>query len=235
MSATGIRELIASGDIRTVFHAVVDLRTREVIGYEALSRFPDEGARPPSAWFAEAAEAGMREQLELAAISTAVRACVPLPATTFLALNCSPSTVAGVDLGAVVAPVPLERLVLDIAEDAAVAEFLEVGDLIESLRTKGVRIALDDTGAGFVSLRHMLGVRPDFIKIGLEITRHIDTQVTNQAFASALCAFADRIGAGTIAEGIETGAELSMLANLGVDAGQGYLFGVPKPAEAFVG
>ncbi len=233
MSGNGIAELIANGQLRTVFHPVVDLRSLQVIGYEALSRFPDHGARPPSEWFAEAAATGMREQLEVAAISTAVRSAEPLPTDTFLALNCSPSTATSVDLARLVAPVPLERLVLDIAEDAAVAEFAEVGELIEALRKQGVRIALDDTGAGFVSLRHMVGVRPDFIKIGLEITRNVDTEVTNQAFASALCAFGERMGASTIAEGIETEPELAMLANLGVAAGQGYLFGVPQPAEAF--
>ena len=233
MSGGRIEELIAHGELRTVFHPVVDLLSREVIGYEALSRFPDAETRSPSAWFAEAAHAGLRQQLEAAAIRTAAKSCAPLPTDTFLGLNCSPTTVARGDLRALVDPIPLDRLVIDIAEDAAVAEFPEVGDAIETLRLQGVRIALDDTGVGFVSLRHMVGVRPDYIKIGLEITRRVDSEVTNQAFASALCAFSARIGASTIAEGIETEAELEALASLGVHAGQGYLFGVPQPAEAF--
>jgi EAL domain-containing protein (putative c-di-GMP-specific phosphodiesterase class I) len=233
MSRTRIEGLIASGGLRTVFHPVVRLVSRDIIGFEALSRFPDEGERPPSAWFAEAVEAGMRSELEAAAIATAVRSSWPLPAHAFVALNGSPRTVVEGELRKLVGPLRLDRVVLDIAEDAAVDEYPEFGPAIEALRRDGLRIALDDTGAGFVSLRHVVGVRPDYIKIGLEVTRGIDKDVANQAFASALCAVAARIGAVTIAEGIETDSELVMLASLGVYAGQGYLFGMPASAETF--
>jgi EAL domain-containing protein (putative c-di-GMP-specific phosphodiesterase class I) len=228
-----IEELLAGGGLRTVFHPVIKLATRRLIGYEALARFPDKGARPPNEWFADAVKAGLRTELEVAAIRLAVEARITLPPGPFLALNISPRTAVDVDLHEVVAPIPLSEIVLDINEDTMVDEFEEFGHAIEDLRSEGLRVALDDTGAGFVSLRHVVGLRPDFIKIGIEICRDVDTQVPNQAVASALCAFASRMGALTVAEGIETEAELEVLVGLGVDTGQGYLFGHPQPAESF--
>jgi EAL domain-containing protein (putative c-di-GMP-specific phosphodiesterase class I) len=227
-----IEELLASGGLRTVFHPVIELVTRDAVGYEALARFPDKGARPPSAWFADAVAAGMRADLEMAAIRAAVDAAKILPEHAFLAFNVSPHTALERDLREVLGSIPLSRVVLDITEHA-VDEFESLGTGLEEMRKEGLRIALDDTGAGFMSLRDVVGVRPDLIKIGLEICRGIDTNIANQAVASALCAFAKRMGTLTIAEGIETEEELKELIGLGVDAGQGYLFGWPQPAESF--
>lgn len=230
-----IGELLEGGGIRAVFHPVVELSSRRAIGFEALARFPDEGARPPSAWFADAAVAGLRSELEVAALRAAVRSSAPLPRDTFVALNLSPRTAVEADLRSLLAPLPFERVVLDINEGAAADEFEEFGEAIGDLRRQGLRIALDDTGEGFVSLRHVVGISPDLIKIGLEIIRDVDTSISNQAVASALCAFASRMGATTVAEGIETEAELRELVALGVEIGQGYLFGRPQPAEHFAG
>jgi EAL domain-containing protein (putative c-di-GMP-specific phosphodiesterase class I) len=232
---TRIEELLGGGGLRAVFHPVIKLATRRLIGYEALARFPDKGARPPNEWFADAATAGLRSELEVAAIRTAVEARSMLPPGPFLALNVSPRTAVEADLRGALGAVPLKEIVLDINEDIVVDEFEEFGHAIDDLRAEGLRVALDDTGEGFVSLRHVVGLRPDFIKIGLEICRDIDTLVPNQAVASALCAFARRMGAQTVAEGIETEAELEELVHLGVDTGQGYLFGHPQPAEHFAG
>jgi EAL domain-containing protein (putative c-di-GMP-specific phosphodiesterase class I) len=228
-----IQELLDSGDLRVVFHPLIKLATRRLMGYEALARFTDKGARPPNEWFADAALAGMRTELEIAAIRVAILERTKLPPGPFLALNISPRTAVEAGLRAVLGSVPLSEVVLDINEDTMVDEFEEFGHAIDDLRSEGLRVALDDTGAGFVSLRHVVGLRPDFIKIGLEICRDIDKQVPNQAVASALCAFAQRMGAQTVAEGIETESELDVLVGLGVDLGQGYIFGRPQPAEYF--
>lgn len=225
-----IEELLAGNELRIVFQPLVDLATGRTIGHEALARFPDKGATSPTQWFVDATAAGLRTELEAAAITLAVASAVNLPSDTFLALNASPSTAIAVDLRSVLEPIGLARVILEITELAAVVEFPKIERAIEDLRRDGLRIALDDTGAGYVSLRHVIGVRPDLIKIDMNITRSVDSDVTNQAVASALCSFADRMGALVVAEGIETEAEREMLLSLGVVAGQGYLFGHPAPA-----
>jgi EAL domain-containing protein (putative c-di-GMP-specific phosphodiesterase class I) len=236
VAATGTAELEAllrDHSLRIVFHPVIDLETLQTIGFEALARFPDDGARSPATWFADAEAAGMIAELEIEAIRTAVSDASVLPADAFISLNASPSTAASALLREALGGIALSRIVLEIKEGAVVEGFLEFQAAIDALRADGVRIALDDAGTGFVSLRHVMGVRPDFIKIDNDITRDIDTEVTNQAVALALHAFAQRSGSTTIAEGIETEAELAMLKSFGVPLGQGYHFGRPQSAESF--
>jgi EAL domain-containing protein (putative c-di-GMP-specific phosphodiesterase class I) len=228
-----VERLLGYGGLRVVFHPVVRLATREPIGFEALARFPDEGRRPAAAWFADAERAGLRSELEIAAVRTAVAARAALPPGLFIAFNLSPRTAAERDLREALASVPLDEVVLDVNEDTAVDEYEVYGHAVEELRRDGVRVALDDTGVGFVSLRYVIGVHPDLIKIGMDICRNIDALVPSQALASAICAFAERMGAQTVAEGVETEAELEELVRLGVESGQGYLFGRPQPAESF--
>ncbi|HLI44316.1 MAG TPA: EAL domain-containing protein, partial [Acidimicrobiales bacterium] len=97
------------------------------------------------------------------------------------------------------------------------------------LRDSGVRVALDDTGSGLVSLRQLLDIQADIIKIDTDVVRGIDTDVTKQAIAFALKSLAERSGAVSLAEGVETEEEAEMLESLGIEAAQGYLFGRPAP------
>jgi EAL domain-containing protein (putative c-di-GMP-specific phosphodiesterase class I) len=96
----------------------------------------------------------------------------------------------------------------------------------------GVHLAIDDAGAGFSSLRHVLRLEPDLIKLDKSITRNIDKRVRHQSLAAALLTFADGTSASIVAEGIETEAELATLKKLGVPYGQGYYLGRPEPLFA---
>ncbi|MGH8171867.1 MAG: EAL domain-containing protein, partial [Rhodanobacteraceae bacterium] len=93
----------------------------------------------------------------------------------------------------------------------------------------GVRLAIDDAGAGFASLRHVLRLEPDFIKLDMSITHGIDAQIRHQSLASALLTFANGTSASIVAEGIETQGELDTLRRLGVTYGQGHYLGFPGP------
>jgi EAL domain-containing protein (putative c-di-GMP-specific phosphodiesterase class I) len=101
-------------------------------------------------------------------------------------------------------------------------------DLARS-RAQGVRIAADDTGAGYSGLQHLLRLRPNVVKLDIALTRHIDEDPARRALASALVTFADEIGAALVAEGVETVGELRALRALGIAAAQGYLLGRPGP------
>jgi EAL domain-containing protein (putative c-di-GMP-specific phosphodiesterase class I) len=100
---------------------------------------------------------------------------------------------------------------------------------LDGLRSQGVRVAVDDTGAGYAGLAHILRLRPDIIKLDIDLTRGIDADPVRRALAASLVAFGGDIGATITAEGIETGEELEALRTLGVTCGQGYYLARPGP------
>jgi len=100
---------------------------------------------------------------------------------------------------------------------------------LQPLRKNGMRLAVDDAGAGYSGLQHILQIRPDLIKLDMTLTRHINLDPARKALASALVAFARDTGSGIIAEGVETASELETLRGLGIEKAQGYFLGRPTP------
>jgi EAL domain-containing protein (putative c-di-GMP-specific phosphodiesterase class I) len=214
------------------FQPIVELSGETVLGFEALARFPGEQDPSPRRWFLAADALGMRHELELAAAASSLRQLDLLPDHAFVALNVSPITAGGAGMRQLLEEVDPTRVVLEVKEDASVVEYPRYSAAIEALRDHGVRIALDDTGTGNVGLQHLLDVRPDVLKIDTEVTRDIDRDPARQAIASAFGSLADRAGALSLAEGVETVEELDMLRSLGIGASQGFLFGRPELLDA---
>jgi EAL domain-containing protein (putative c-di-GMP-specific phosphodiesterase class I)/CheY-like chemotaxis protein len=209
---------------------IVDLGSRETVGFEALARFRSLPPRPPNEWFAEAAALELGTQLELATIERAIALLPALPETVYLSVNCSHRTVAVADL------LPLleadaKRLVVEITEHEPVEDYDQLASSLQPLRDLGVRIAIDDAGAGYASLRHTLALGPDIVKVDISLTRSIDMDRGRRALTSALISFADEMDMTIIAEGIETEAELTTLLELGVRFGQGYHLAEPAALE----
>lgn len=223
-----IEELLAGDRLTMVFQPIVDLATNKVAGNEALARFDTEPVRSPDVWFAEAKEVGLGEQLELAAISSAVGQIDGLPPDTFLAINASPETVVSPYFQAALRGASPERLALEITEHARVDDYDALLAALAPLRRAGTRLAVDDAGAGFSSFRHILRLEPEIIKLDIEITHDIDSDPVRQALATALVTFGSTLGATIIAEGVETEAELETLKAMGVACGQGFLLGRPR-------
>jgi EAL domain-containing protein (putative c-di-GMP-specific phosphodiesterase class I) len=224
-----VESLPADGSIRVVFQPIVDLATTKVIGYEALARFPGDSSVSPRTWFAEAAEVGLLLEIEMTAIRAALAHLERLPKDAFISVNVSPETAGSEELREVLASVDPSRVVLEITENAAAGDYEEVSEAVGALRAIGVRIALDDTGSGTVSFNSLFDVHADIIKIDIDVTHGIASDPMKEAMASALKALADRLGAMSLAEGIETAEELNLLRGVGVQAGQGYFFGRPEP------
>jgi EAL domain-containing protein (putative c-di-GMP-specific phosphodiesterase class I) len=210
-----------------VFQAVVRIADRTIVGYEALTRFRD-GTRP-DVRFLEAHAAGMSVRLETACLAEQIDAATWLPQGTWLSLNVSPA------LATAVVPLvaSLERadrdIVLEITEHVEIGDYKVLVDALDLVRGKA-RLAVDDAGAGYAGLRHILELRPQFVKLDLSLVRNIDADPARQAMVAGMAHFANDSGCELIAEGIETEAELEELIRLGVGLGQGYLFGKPGPA-----
>ncbi|GAW40631.1 Phytochrome-like protein cph2 [Brevundimonas sp. SH203] len=227
---------LAAGQPTMVYQPVFRLSDRSVDGAEALARFQIEPVRSPDQWFAEAAENGLRTQLELQAVANAITGFERLFSETAacLKVNVSPQTMMDDDVASVLAAAPATRLVLEITEHEHVEDYPALLQALEPLRERGVRVAVDDAGAGYASLRHILNLRPDIIKLDISLTQSINTDPLKHALARALISFAEEIGSRVIAEGIETAEELDALHRLGVHSGQGYFLGRPMPPGALI-
>lgn len=217
-----IDQALAPGGLSIVFQPVADLTTGEIVGAEALARFAPEPYRPPNEWFADADEVGRGAELELAAVAAALEMLDLLPPNAFLAVNASPAVATTAEFAALLAVCPGERLVVELTEHIRVEDYDTLLTALHRLRRRGVRIAADDTGAGYAGFQHLIRLRPDIVKLDTTLTRGIDADPVRRSLAAALVAFAAETGVTIIAEGVEISGELATLQRIGIPWGQGY-------------
>jgi diguanylate cyclase (GGDEF)-like protein len=221
-----VDEVEAKGGPTAVYQPIHRLRDLAVVGYEALSRFPGD-SRSPAEWFAQATVHGAGPQLEVSAVRAAVTALPRIEG--YLSLNISPTTVLTPEFARVISELPLDRVVLELTEHEVIEDYDSVNASLRSLRERGLRVAVDDAGAGFASMRHILAIMPDVIKLDVSLVRGIDHEFAKQALAASLVAFGAKTSATLVAEGIETAAELNCLRELDVACGQGFHLSRPEP------
>jgi EAL domain-containing protein (putative c-di-GMP-specific phosphodiesterase class I) len=224
-AADDVLQLIALGRVRMALQPVVDLATGATVGGEALSRFG--GGTPTDRWFKAASLYGLAAELEQLTLRAALSLLADLPDDQFLAVNVSPVALAHDPVLSLLHDVDLSRVVVEITEHDAVADYAVAREVLRRLRSLGARIAVDDTGAGFASLRHVLLLQPDVIKLDISLTRHVDVDRRQQALVRAVTAFSAQVGAVVLAEGVETQEQLVTLREIGVHLGQGWHLGVP--------
>jgi EAL domain-containing protein (putative c-di-GMP-specific phosphodiesterase class I) len=232
-----ITHVLKLDKVHAVFQPVVALADRRIAGFECLSRFDAEPQQGPEFWFAEAASVGLGADLELAVIQRALPALDRLPKEAPVSFNVSPQLLLDGRLMHELGPGGnsarlAARLVLEITEHETVKEYERLVTALEPLRAMGVRVAIDDAGAGYSSFRHIVRLDPDVIKLDLRLTRDIDHDPARRALAAALIRYAREAKAEIVAEGVETQAELDTLRELGIAKAQGYFFGRPVPLEA---
>lgn len=219
-----LRELIASAAVRTVFQPVVRLTDRAVVGYEALTRFTDGSS--PLQRFAEAERVGLAVDLERAAVASAISASAALPAGPWLSINISPAVLPQLRQLASLTDGAHRPLVVEITERMAIEDYGAARRLLRR-HLPHARIAVDDAGAGFASLRHIAELRPAIVKLDMQLVRNVHRDPAREALVAGMVHFAAASGCELIAEGIETEQERAALMRLGVDLGQGFLLGRP--------
>ncbi len=227
----GVSKVIRTAAFVPVFQPIVDLASGRVVGYEGLTRFRDR--LPPDHHFDEAHNVGMGRELELATMEAALDASTDLPASAWLDLNASPRLIMESDE----LPNLLERsdreIVLEITEHEAIADYELFRAAFLRLGPK-VRLAVDDAGAGFASLRHILELRPALVKLDRALIVGLDSDQARRALVAGIQHFAGDAKIRLIAEGVETAAELATLLELDISLGQGYLLGRPASAQELV-
>lgn len=222
-----IEAILHSDGLRMVYQPIVDVATGVVVGFESLARFASDPYRTPDIWFNEAGRVGRLVELESKAIHLALTRLAELPPSVYVTVNASPETIVKGALAQVLHGHPLDRIVVEVTEHQAIERYEDIADAIAPLQRDGLRIAIDDAGAGYASFRHVLNLHPHIVKLDNSITRAIDVDRSRRALAAALCGFAAETGCGIVAEGVETRAELEAVRALGIGKAQGYHLGRP--------
>lgn len=227
--ADQVAAVLQGGALGLVFQPIIELESGTVVAHEALARFDCDPRRPPDQWFADAARVGLGAQLELAAVERAIGCLDDFPGSQRISVNVSPATLATAEFTDLIGGVPGHRLIVELTESTRVDDYAALLEAIELVRSSGVRIAVDDAGAGYAGLQHIVRLRPDVIKLDRSMIQRIDRDPVRRALATSIVSFGRDTGSTIVAEGIEEPAELATLCELGVAWGQGYLLGRPAP------
>jgi PAS domain S-box-containing protein len=226
---SNVLKIMKNRSFHPVFQPFVELETGTIVGYEALTRFDD--GEPPDQRFLQAHSIGLGSELEALCAETALTAASDLEPDIWLSLNFSPAALLDGHAAKVVDGVT-RHLVIEVTEHAQIKNYQAIRRALSEIGN--CQLAVDDAGAGYTSLSHILELQPDFVKLDISLVRDIDTNPARQAMIAGMCHFAAQSGTTLIAEGIETDAEANKLRELGVPLGeagmlgQGYLFGRPR-------
>lgn len=224
-----LTSVLTEGGPTVLLQPIVSLEDGHRVGAEALSRFPAEWGAPPDQVFADAASVGAGLDLELVAFRAAVSYLWTVPG--YIAVNLSPATLVSPRCLELLADLPADRILVELSEHDPVEDYDVLADAIRPLRERGVRLAIDDVGAGYSSLRHIVITAPDVIKLDRTIVASAATDQVLRTLVRSLTEFGHEAGAVVVAEGIETAEDAAVLRDAGVDYGQGWWFAKAGPAE----
>jgi EAL domain-containing protein (putative c-di-GMP-specific phosphodiesterase class I) len=236
-----VHSVVAGRGRHAVLQPIVDISSGRIVAAEGLTRFTapspvgaGESVRSPAHWFDDAARLGLRPALELGTARSVLDLLrTQVPADVALTVNLGPEALLGPSLPGLLADRPLDRIVIELTENAPVRDYGELASVLRPYREQGLRIAVDDAGAGYASLRHVLDVSPDLLKVDMTLTRGVDADLARRTLLTALAGFAEATGCQLVAEGVETEAELRTVEACGVPLAQGYYLGAPALEPAW--
>ncbi|MDK2868648.1 MAG: hypothetical protein PWP38_2963 [Clostridiales bacterium] len=234
--ALTFQQILEQGNISTRYQPIVNLKSGDIIGYEALSRGPmDSEFYSPLALIDKAHELGLVWELEMLFRQRALEHINALQADQYMFINVDPDVINTHEFKSGLTREYLDfiggketNIVFEITERTAITDYEMFQRVLENYRKQGYQIAIDDVGAGYSGLRSITEIRPNFIKIDMDLIRNIDKDFFKQALIKAFVETATTTNITIIAEGIETKEELKTLILLGVHAGQGFLLQQPQ-------
>ncbi len=237
-----LQDVLLADQINIVFQPLVLLQEEGTLGYEALARGPaGTPLQSPLHLFESAKKSDLVFELDRHCRRKAFQAAKELPSPTKLFVNVFPSSMYDPDFqgnalirlleGLGLSP---DRIVLEISEEYAIENYTLFVEALQNFTQMGFSIAVDDIGAGYSGLEKIAHLNPRYLKFDMQLVRDIDQSYIKREMARALKAFADKMEAKIIAEGIEREEERQVCVDLGIDLGQGYLLGRPAEISTFI-
>jgi EAL domain-containing protein (putative c-di-GMP-specific phosphodiesterase class I) len=217
-------------DVSLAFQAIVDLNRGVVSGYEVLARFAAPLDAAPDRWLGAAVKMGRGREIETAIWRAAFEAGSTLPSGMFISINASPDFLASNECATLLGSrATLEGVVVEVTEHEAITDYDRLSASLARYRARGAAVAVDDAGAGYASMSHVLALRPEYIKLDRAIVTNCDLDPAKAALVEMVGSFAGRIDSLLIAEGVEREGELATLTRMGVPLGQGFFLATPQP------
>ncbi len=234
---TPLREIIEQRRLSALFQPIVDLKSGEFLGFEGLIRGPaNSPLHSPVNLFGAAEQQGLQLELEMSSRHTVLETFAKLNLPGNLFLNVSPQAMTHPSFknGQTLAflqqlGIDPERVIIEITENQPTFDFEGMRDALLHYRGMGFKIAIDDLGEGFSSLRLWSELRPEFIKIDMHFVQGVDRDPIKLQFLKSIQHIAESCGTRVIAEGVETEAELRVVKDIGIALGQGYFIARPSP------
>jgi len=229
---TGVLE---RNELTVYAQPIYNLSSMAIVGYELLARQTNNPDFSPEVFFDDAEQLGLTSMVGLRLLEQAQQALVSLPSESYIAINVTPAFIMDFDFLDWFTPEDSRRIVLELTEHHKISDYIAMKRRLQPLKDAGMRLAIDDAGAGYASMRHILQLRPDVIKLDMSLIRDIHLQPEHQSLLAALQVFARTQGYSVVAEGIEVAEELSFLRTAAVCCGQGFHLMRPQPLGYFTG
>lgn len=237
--ATGPRQALDDGQFFGVFQPIVELRTGRLTGFELLARRRSESPaqRLPEAFIPEIERSGLSHRLTIILLKQAFSSEPLRQSLLDLSVNLSPLQLHDPDLPNLIgdcarqAGFPLHRVNLEITESALLEDLDRARAVVRELKALGCRLALDDFGTGYSSLRHLEALPFDKLKVDRSFVRSMTEARESRKIVAAVLGLGQSLGLTTVAEGVESASQASMLLWLGCDLGQGWLYGHPQSSD----
>jgi EAL domain-containing protein (putative c-di-GMP-specific phosphodiesterase class I) len=219
----------ALASLHVVFQPIVSLAGHSIYGYEALMRTNDPVLPSPGDLLNAAEKLGRIFDVGRLVRRWAGELFRTCPDRCLLFLNLHPEDLGDPELFDAASPLSdiADRVVLEVTERSSLGGITEVGQRIQSLRSRGFRIAVDDLGAGYAGLSSFALLEPDLVKLDMTLTRNIHASPVKQKLVASMAALCTEMGIATVVEGVELAAERDTVRGLGCDLLQGYLFAEP--------
>ena len=236
-SVNSFKRVVAESDFAVALQPIIDVMTGEIHHYEALARFDSaNGGASPYETIMFAEETGLIQEFDLAMAQKVVEwlGKTPRNATTSLAVNVSGHSVGSAPYTSGIHKLLAEnlwlrgRLLFEITESARMTDLDAADNFIQSLRTEGYTVCLDDFGAGAANFQYLSTMVVDVVKLDGSAVRNAQKAQKGRAFLKALVGLCRDLGVETIAEMVDDRAGLEFIRDCGVQYVQGYLFGKPS-------
>jgi diguanylate cyclase (GGDEF)-like protein len=224
-----VAQLLDSTQFRTVYQPIMDLNNEKIAGYEVLTRGPDGSFESPADFFRICIENNILTTVDLQCLQLCLEDAPNVGRNMRLHVNLFPSTLLETPVENLIKLFPQERngttYCLEISEQQFITEPGYLREAINALKQAGILVAIDDVGFGRSSLETLILLEPDLVKVDRKYVSGISVEPSKARLLRRLANVAKSLGAEIVAEGIEDRNDLPLLKEMGINYGQGFLWG----------